>query len=511
MLKVLGIILVLVLALFFSILTWKSKGKDLYKWIFIFIFIAFTLTWILPNGTMQGLKFVESGMSRLGLNDIPIIYLYAIYFGLSTIIFLLTLGGLYGVLKETKGYQTLVKKMTKTVEKNYITSAIIIMLLLFFLTSIFRITLPTFVFIPLLVTVLLGAKFDKTTTMAITFGSILAGTIGATYGTEGLFWFNNYMQFSVTSALKYRLVFAGLVELAFVLFVVIKLVKSRKTNKPAVKGIRKTKTKEAKNVASEKAEDLFAVEMPRSDAKIWPILVLLIALFVIVVIGFVDWKTNFNLLWFEKLHEWFMSLKFGKDFTIFKYILGSADSQNLVPGSWEISSLTIILLIFSLVIAIINRMKLNDFASNFADGCKKMMKPISLYVMAYTVFIICYMTQIFAGITAWAWGLTKNFNAYIVAINAFVTSIFHADLGYTGYLIGPGITVLGKHVDITHTIYVITYGLAHMFIPTSGLLLIGLSYLDINYKSWIKYIWLFMLIIIAIFIIFIPIAQAVAK
>lgn len=513
MLKVLGILIVLALAIVFSILTCKSKKKDLYKWVFIFIFIAFSLTWILPNGNMQGLEFIENGMTRLGFNDIPTIYFYAVYFALSTIIFLLTLGGFYGVITKTKGYQSLVKKMAKTVEKNYIISTISIILLLFLLTSVFRVTVAALVFVPLIVTVLLEAKFDKASTMGIAFGSILAGTIGATTGTDGLFWFNSYTQLAVSTAIKYRLVFAGIVLVAFIIFTVIKLVKTRKTVKVVSKPKGKSKAKEEKDVALEKTDDLFAVESQRGNANIWPTLVTLIILFIIVLIGFIDWKNNFGVTFFEEMHQKLISLKLGKDFTIFSYIIGTnAAGMSAVPGAWETSSLTVILLIATLIIAIINRVKASEFVDNFVAGLKKMLKPISIYIMAYAVFIICYMTQIFAGITSWAWGLTKNFNAYIVAINAFVTSIFHADLGYTGYLIGSGITMgLEKHVDLVHTIYVITYGMAQMFIPTGGILLIGLSYLDLDYKKWFKYIWLFMVIILVIFIIYIPIAGSIAK
>jgi C4-dicarboxylate anaerobic carrier. len=38
-----------------------------------------------------------------------------------------------------------------------------------------------------------------------------------------------------------------------------------------------------------------------------------------------------------------------------------------------------------------------------------------------------------------------------------------------------------------------TYGLASMFAPSSAILLIGLSYLGITYKEWMKYIWKFVL------------------
>ena len=45
------------------------------------------------------------------------------------------------------------------------------------------------------------------------------------------------------------------------------------------------------------------------------------------------------------------------------------------------------------------------------------------------------------------------------------------------------------------------YGLVQLCIPTSGLLLVGLSYLNIDYKSWMKYIWIFILALIILLLV----------
>ena len=58
-------------------------------------------------------------------------------------------------------------------------------------------------------------KLDKLTAFAVTFGSILVGTIGLTYGGEGLYWFNYYTQTTVKTALVYR---ALVLVVAFILF-----------------------------------------------------------------------------------------------------------------------------------------------------------------------------------------------------------------------------------------------------------------------------------------------------
>ena len=42
------------------------------------------------------------------------------------------------------------------------------------------------------------------------------------------------------------------------------------------------------------------------------------------------------------------------------------------------------------------------------------------------------------------------------------------------------------------------YGLVQLVGPTSILLLIGLSYLEVPYKSWLKYIWRFIVALLIV-------------
>ncbi|NLA43974.1 hypothetical protein GX865_07610 [Candidatus Saccharibacteria bacterium] len=46
-----------------------------------------------------------------------------------------------------------------------------------------------------------------------------------------------------------------------------------------------------------------------------------------------------------------------------------------------------------------------------------------------------------------------------------------------------------------------TFGIAALIAPSSAILLVGLSYLEISYKDWFKYIWKFLVAMIVISII----------
>ena len=72
---------------------------------------------------------------------------------------------------------------------------------------------------------------SKLTTFAVTFGSILAGLCGATYGSDGLYFLNYYMSTEVTSGLSYRAIIAACALVAYEGLLIFKL--TRKSNKKA--------------------------------------------------------------------------------------------------------------------------------------------------------------------------------------------------------------------------------------------------------------------------------------
>lgn len=476
---VIGIVIVLALAAFFAVLTCKSKHSDLFRWLLIISFVAFCFTWVIPYGYFSGTTYTEYGMNRLGLGDLTSIVYYGAYFGLTTIIYLFVLGGFYGVLSKTKIYEATVKKVAKKIKGKELLFSIIISCLFAILASLLKNTFALLVFVPFVISILLNAKFDKLTAFIVTFGSIIAGALGCTYGTDSLSFFNNYVGTGIDIGLKYRIIIAVIALLGYEALLVLRLTR---------------KNKKKVNTEEELESDPFAVEEVKGKVSTWPVVVIFSVLAIFIVLGFVDWENNFKITIFSDFHTWLTGLTIGKDFTLFKYLLGTSATAF---GSFEITTITVIVFIMSVIAAAMDRVSFNDYLVNFGSGAKKMLKPVCLYVLVYTVFVTAYMAPFIPTITNWAYGLTKTFNPYIATLTAFVTSIFHADLGYTGYLVGKFVsTGYYESLSLIHTLYVTTYGIVQIFVPTSGLLMVGLSYLKIDYKSWFKYVWMFALLML---------------
>ena len=63
---------------------------------------------------------------------------------------------------------------------------------------------------------------------------------------------------------------------------------------------------------------------------------------------------------------------------------------------------------------------------------------------------------------------------------------------YTGYtLSGYMISGFSVYMNIVALIYLTMFGFVAFLAPTSILLVAGLTYTNVEYKNWLKYIWKF--------------------
>lgn len=465
----------------------RSKEHVLVKSIIFTTLIAILLTWLLPYGAFSGNVYAEYGMGRIGLNDIPTVIYYAVYFALDKLMYLFVLGGFYGVLSLTKGYQKLVTSIAKKLESNKMTVVIVSMVVFALLTTLLTNSLAVLFFVPFVISIMSKMKVDKLSSFIATFGGILVGLIAAPWGTEGLTWFNYYVGTTITNGFKLRLIITAISLLLFIVFVVIR---SKKLDKKVAEACL--------------TEDTFEVVSLEEKAKKAPIIILLAICAIVILLGYIDWKGTLGIEVFSKFHEWLVGLTIGENTTIFAYILGASAKM---LGSWDIATLVAFTLIMSIIVALVYRIKLSDFLTAFGNGMQKMLKPVAIYVAVFTAFVVMYMTPIMPTIANWFYNLTEGFNLYTTSIMAFIASIFQTDLGYTGYALGAYLTsTFADKLDLVHTIHIAMYGMAQLVLPTSGLLVLGLAYTKVEYKTWLKFIWKFAVAMLIILMIIFSIA-----
>lgn len=471
----------LILAIVGQVKTIEKKDHVLLKSVGVWALTALLFTWFLPYGYFSGTSFTDYGMQRIGINDIPTVIYYAIYFCMDKVIYLLALAGFYGILSKTSGYQKLVSDIAKKAEYNKSLFAIVTVVIVILMTCLFSQTLAVVAFIPFFISILSKLKFDKLTAFMLTFGALLAAMIGSPWGTEGLYWFNYYAGTTLTDGFTYRLIIEACVIALFIFF--------------AYKRVKKMETKDNTLVV----EDTFEVVEPSAKANKTAMEVILIITTIFMVLGYVKWNTNFGVKAFSDFHTWLTGLTIGESTTIFSYILGKA---GVALGEWDIVTGATLLLVMSIIIALVYRIKLSDYIDYVIKGIEKMAKPIALFVCVFVVFVIAYTSPFIPTLTNWMYSLVNGFNPYLATIMAFITSVFHADFGYTGYTVGAYLSsAYADNLGIAHTIYFAMYGFVQLLMPTSGILLLGLGLTNVEYKSWLKYIWKFALGIFVILLV----------
>lgn len=479
-LNVIGFLSLLIGGFMYNI---ESKDHRLVKLLLFFGFAALLFTWIFPYGYFQGLDFYDYGMNRVGLTDIGTALYYGIvYFSLDKILFLLIVAGFYGVLSKVSGYQKLVTGLAKKLKKNPIVTAMVISFIIVALTSLLNQTFVMLAIVPFFVAVLLSMKIDKLTTFAITFGSVLIGVLGATLGTDSLIFFSQYLNVEITTGILYRVIIALVAFFLYNFFICMRL-------KKVVKD--KVKDEDIEDVA-------FAVESTTKKGSVIPVIVVLGLMLIVIVLGYFNWAA-LEVTCFDDFHTWLTELTIGEDFTVFAYLLGGSAKA---LGKFDLIVFMIILVISSILIAFLYRVKVTDYLDAFYNGMKKMVLPILYFVSIYLIFTICYMSPFIPTITNWALNLTEGLNPYITSVVAFITSVFHADFGYSAYAVGGFLSsAYSSNLSVVHTIYAAMYGMAQLIAPTGGILLIGLNLMKVDYKTWFKYIWLFVVSMLVILLV----------
>ena len=472
------------------------KEHDLVKIIGIMLLLVVVLSWIIPTGTFSsGATFTEGEMGRLGLGHLFYGFSYAIQNYAIQIGFLLMVGVFYGVVSKTEGYKEFVNRLANIFKGKEILVSLIISFIIVLLTSVLNNTFVLIVFMPVLITILRKMGLDKISSFAITFGSMLVGVLGATIGTEGLDAFVNYIGYggsevTLTTELGIRIGIAFLAYAVYSFFNYLYIKKLVPT----------------KDSSEEEKDDAFYVEdsKKKGKAKIWPVALMLGILFVLAVLGFVYWNKStgsstkiFGLEIFDNFFEWIEDIKIGDVAIISSFFGGEAlpnMSAKLFPefGSWYLFTYSIFLAITVLVVKFVSKMKFNDMLTNAYEGIKVMIKPTLFLILAYMMFVLLYWSPILTTVLNEVGKLSSSFNPFVVSLQAFIASIFNTDFAYIGYSLSYAIgSFTGTEGNIAFLIYTTIYGLVQFITPISVFLLFGLSYMDIPYKKWLKYIWKF--------------------
>ena len=477
-----------IIAMMIGISLTGFKKHGLLKIMSIITLIIMLLSNVLPGR--------QNIIDRIGVLDIPLNYFSIVLQNFSYIVlFVLAVGGFYGVLSKTPNYKKMLDNIVAKVKPLGKKMIFLTIILFAVITSMTGITIPLFVFIPFVVAIILSMGYDKLVAFTATIVSIIVGYIGGVFTNfvnpnTGLV--NTYETFIgldskfANTFPKLLLLFAGI---ALLIFFVDKHIKN-------------VEDKKVKYELSDNSELLIAeVKGKYKDLKTWPLVLVLSLLFTILIIGLVPWNGLFGITVFSDFHTWLTGLSI-KDFAVVPSII----SSNLPAlGEWTARGnpmavyvyICILLLIATYVVALISKTKINDAMDNYLDGAKKALPAAALITVAYTV-LVCAYNNGFLEVIISKYG---KFNYGVSSLIVFLGCNLNVDT--TWIMAGVISPLVGLITDETvyESVAILFQGIYGLFMlvgPTSLFLILGLSYFDISYTTWLKYIWRFILYLIVL-------------
>ena len=532
------------------------KKHNASKVVLVTMLVFLLLTWILPAAYYSS-EYVDQGRVQMGLFDLFNYPLTALsYFGYIAL-YIILVGGFYGILYKIPAYRTFLDKIVEKAEGHESIVLSIMVIINALLVSICGVQFGLALFIPLMVSIILLMGYDKIVAAFATVGSICAGLIGSTYAYSNLGILTSYLSLSLDYQIGVRFVIL-LVAIVLVIFNMLMYIKknassikiekkvikkseevkeevvqeeqieikkssSKKTTAKSnskstgKKSTKSSKSRKSDNKAALKEEDIIVVKestmedgyipLPvNSKHKIWPFVLVFCLLFILFVLAFIPWGDNgFGVSLFDDVTNNVQNFKlFG--FPIFGKLLGTINSF----GNWTITDLFLPLMLVALLLMLIYKVSFSEALDGFAEGAKKAMAPAVIVILLYSILVLSTYHPFQMSIYKAILGLTKGFNIATTTVVALLCGIFNSDIAYSFQSVIPyyvGVVTNTDNFGLVGIIFQTMYGLSMVFAPTSLVLMGVLSYLDISYKEWLKTIWKFLVeVFVILLIIFIILA-----
>lgn len=482
------------------------KKNSLIK-IIVGIFLGYVvLSWIIPVGMFSNGKLVTEGTSPVGLVDLiryPIITCTSTVFVLSSLVVLL-IGGFYAVLNKTGVYGKVVEGLAKKFKGKEFNFVIITVVVLALLASLTALTLPLFILVPFFVAVLMSLGYKKLTAFLSTFGAILVGNMASTYGFNINGYIKYFLDVDVNATILYRIIFFVAV-VGILLFTIYKVSAKDLEKKTAKKSTKKSEKKE--DVKEEFIIPLYDGKVDKKKSAV-PMIVIVSLMVVISLVGMYNWSNGLGIELFNNIYESINSFEIN-GYPIFANIIGSVDPI----GYWSNYELGFLLILASLLLGWIYNIKFSELVETFIDGSKKMVKVAFYMLIANVIFLVMNSNSsglnMYATIADWFLGMTSKFNIITMSFAGLFGGLFYNDFPYMLNTLYAQISTAYTELPLIGLVLQYVHGLVMLVVPTSVVLVAGLTYLDIPYIDYLKKMWKYLLMLLAAVVVVLVIAMLV--
>ena len=468
------------------------KKHNTLKVVIITLLLFALLTWILPCATYQT-EYTELGRYQVGIFDI-LSYQSTVlgYFGYVAL-FILVVGGFYGVLYKTEAYRRMLDSLVKKFKGKEAVCLVIIMVLFAFLTSFAGLQLALLMLFPFVISLVLMMGYNKLAATAVTAGSVAVGLMGTTFSYNTTQVLQQYLSVELTDLIWAKIILLVLGVVLLALFV-LKFGKKAGTKKVEDKEefipeeVKATKTKE-------NAKD------KKHKVRVWPLVVILDLMLLVTILGFIPWNGAFGITLFDDITTAITEFElFG--FPIFGKILGAVSAF----GYWTLVELVTLMLLAIIILKFVYKIKWDEVFDGFGKGVKKALVPALIAILIYTCLVLTTYDPYQLVIYKFILGLTKGFNIFTTGLVVVISSIFNGDPLYAFYSVLPyfvSVVTDTNNYQLIAVIFQSLYGIVTLVAPTSIPLMLTLSYTNTSYKDWFKYIWkLLVALLVLAFIVF---------
>lgn len=453
-----------------------KKKSDKVIILLIAILVYMVLSWIIEGGAYSSGQYAATGLTQIGLFD-AFLAIYSSFFRmLPDILYILAVGGCYEILSHTKGYQKMVDKTSSFIKGKESIALAVLVLLMGAYTSISSHLLVLICIAPFIVTVFLRNGSDRLTAINAGFGGLFLGYLGLTFGTYGTSYLNSTMGLTVSNWIIQKVVIFVVAYILYVLFAILHMKKKKNVN--------------------ETKYDIFCTEeldeskvKKRKKTKVWPTALVCILGLLVIALGYINWTESFNIKTFSELHTSFTGGFKIADVPIFGALIGTymkafGEWTDLLYGSF-------IIVIVTVIVALINKVDFDTILKSFGKGMRKNSRMAFVYGLALSIAFLSLISTWPTTVINTLFG-SGSFNIFIILILALIAQILLVDPDcfaqtFGGYLAAT----FTENMVAAGVLWRLGSALAFIIGPTSFLLLSVLTYLDIPYKEWLKYIWKF--------------------
>ncbi|MDE5587112.1 MAG: hypothetical protein K2I72_01920, partial [Bacilli bacterium] len=454
------------------------KKHNILKVLFITILAIVLCTWIFPSAQFQE-TLVEGERMQAGLFDLfayPMVVLQ--YFG-SIVLFIATCGIFYGVAYRIPAYHQLVQKITdgfKGMEHIFLATVII---LISVIVSVTGISVPILFVFPFIIDVVLKMGYNRLVAATVTVGPTVAGIAGTTLGVMTTGYLNQVLELAVFDEMVSKVVILIIFVILLIAQVIlygkktknvtiqmeekstpskateikekVEVAKKEKTTGKKTTGKKTTsktnskttnKKSSSKNskstgkrgrppkssaaMAKDNSETLVIPTKSEKKANIWPFVIVFDLVLIILALSAFDWNGLFDITWFSEAKEAVLTYEIF-DFQIFGKLLGVVEEF----GNWSLGAeMTAIILIATCVLALVYRVKWEDFIDGICDGFKKAMGPAAIILITYVVLVLVTFHPFQLVFTKFLLDLTSGINVVTMTLVAMLASFFNIDMSY---------------------------------------------------------------------------------